>query len=140
VGLEPLLRQVLEKYPNDLKLVIKHFPLAMHGYARKAAIAAVAAGKQGKFWEMHEKLFAGQKELSDTKVESIAGGLGLDMERFNRDLKDPAIASLVDKDMNDGRQTNVQGTPTIFVNGKLFNQRSLQGFQQVIEAELKKKK
>jgi protein-disulfide isomerase len=140
VGLEPLLRQVLEKYPNDVKLVIKHFPLAMHGYARKAAIAAVAAGKQGKFWEMHEKLFAGQKELSDAKVESIAGGLGLDMERFNKDLKDPAIASLIDKDMNDGRQGNVQGTPTIFVNGKLFNQRSLQGFQQVIEAELKKKK
>ena len=140
MGLEPLLRQVLEKYPNDVKLVIKHFPLAMHGYARKAAIAAVAAGKQGKFWEMHEKLFASQKELSDAKVEAIAKELGLDMERFTKDLKDPAIASLIDKDMNDGRQANVQGTPTIFLNGKSFNQRSLQGFQQAIEAELKKRK
>ena len=112
----------------------------MHGYAKKAAIAALAAEKQGKFWEIHEKLFANQKDLSDAKVEAIAGELGLNIEQFNKDLKDPAIASLIDRDMNDGRRANVQGTPTIFVNGKLFNQRSLQGFQQAIEAELKKKK
>jgi len=140
VGLEPLLRQVLEKYPRDVKLVVKHFPLPMHGYARKAATAALAAAKQGKFWEMHEKLFANQKDLSDAKVIAIAGELGLDMKQFNEDLKDPAIASLIDRDMNNGRQANVQGTPTIFVNGKLLNQASHQGFQQAIEAELKKKK
>jgi len=140
VGLEPLLRQVLEKYPKDLKLVVKHFPLDMHQYARKAAIAALAAGKQGKFWEVHEKLFANQSDLSDTKVEAIAGELSLNMEQFNKDLKDPAIASLIDKDMKDASQANVRGTPTIFVNGKLLTQRSLQGFQQAIEAELKKKK
>ena len=131
---------MLEKYPNDVKLVIKHFPLATHDYARKAAIAAVAAGKQGKFWEVHEKLFANQNELSDTKVGAIAGEIGLDMERFNKDLKDPAIASIIDKDMKDGQQANIPGTPAVFVNGKLLNQRSLQGFQQAIEAELKKKK
>ena len=140
MGLEPLLRQVLEKYPNDVKLVVKHFPLPMHAYARKAAIAALGAGRQEKFWEMHEKLFANQKDLSDTKVEAIAAELGLNMEQFNKDLKDPAIASLIDRDMNNGRQANVQGTPTIFISGKLLNQRSLQGFQQAIEAELKKKK
>ncbi len=128
---------MLEKYPKDVKLVVKHFPLPMHGYARKAAIAALAAGKQGKFWEIHEKLFANQKDLSDAKVEAIAGELGLNMEQFNKDLKDPAIASIIDRDMS---QTNVRGTPTIFVSGKLLNQRSLQGFQQAIEAELKKKK
>ena len=131
---------MLEKYPNDVKLVIKHFPLAMHDYARKAAISALAAGKQGKFWEVHEKLFANQKDLSDTKVEAIAGEIGLDMEQFKKDLKDPAIASLIDRDLNDGRQANIPGTPAIFVNGKLLNQRSLQGFQQAIEAELKKTK
>jgi protein-disulfide isomerase len=140
VGLEPLLRQVLEKYPNDVKLVVKHFPLPMHVYARKAAIAALAAGRQGKFWEIHEKLFANQKDLSDAKVEAIAQELGLNMEQFNKDLKDSAIASLIDRDINNGREANVQGTPTIFVSGKLLNQRSLQGFQQAIEAELKKKK
>jgi protein-disulfide isomerase len=131
---------VLGKYPNDVKLVVKHFPIPSHAYARKAAVAALAAGKQGKFWEMHEKLFANQKELSDAKVDEIARGQGLDMEQFGRDLKDPAIASLIDRDMNSARLAGVQGTPTIFLNGKLLNQRSLPGFQMAIDAELKKKK
>jgi len=131
---------VLEKYPNDVKLVVKHFPLLMHSQARKAAIAALAAAKQGKFWEIHEKLFTNQRDLSDAKVEAMAQDLGLNMEQFNQDLKDPAIASLIDRDLNNGRAAGVQGTPTIFVDGKLFNQRTLQAFQQAIEVELKKKK
>jgi len=129
---------VLEKYPNDVKLVIKHFPLQIHNYARKAAIAALAAGKQGKFWEAHEKMFANQNDLNDTKVEAIAGELGLDMEKFKKDLQDPAIASLIDRDMNDGLKANVQGTPSIFINGKLLNQRNY--LLQAVEAALKKKK
>jgi len=129
---------VLEKYPKDVKLVVKHFPLDMHQYAKKAAIAALAAGKQGKFWEVHEKLFASQNDLSDTKVEAIAGELSLNMEQFNKDLKDPVIASLIDRDMKDARQANIPGTPAVFVNGKMLNQRAL--LQQAIEAELKKKK
>ena len=112
----------------------------MHDYARKAAMAALAAGKQGRFWEIHEKLFANQNGLSDTKVKEIAGEVGLDMEQFGRDLKDPALASLIDRDLNDGRQVNIPGTPAVYVNGKLLNQRSLQGFQQAIETELKKMK
>ena len=129
---------MLEKYPNDVKLVIKHFPLQIHNYARKAAIAALAAGKQGKFWEAHEKLFANQNDLNDTKVEAIAGELGLDMEKFKKDLQDPAIASVIDRDMNDGLKANVQGTPSIFINGKLLNQRNY--LLQAVEAALKKKK
>ena len=112
----------------------------MHAYAKSAAIAAMAAGKQGKFWEMHEKLFANQKTLSDAKVEAIARELGLNMEQFSKDLKDPATTSLIDRDIKSGQQINVQGTPTIFINGKLSSQRTLQGFQQAIDAELKKKK
>ena len=127
-----------EKYPNDVKLVIKHFPLSMHEYARKAAIAALAAGRQGKFWEAHEKLFANHNDLNDAKVEAIAGELSLDMEKFKKDLQDPAIASLIDRDLNDGMKANVQGTPTIFINGKLLNQRNL--LLQAVEAALKKKK
>ncbi len=129
---------MLEKYPNDVKLVIKHFPI--FSFSRKAAIAALAAGKQGKFWEMHEKLFANQKELSDAKVEAIAREIGLNMEQFNQDLKDPEITSLIDRDFNNGREVNIRGVPTIFVNGKVLSQQSLSGFQQAIEAELKKKK
>lgn len=112
----------------------------MHSFARKAAMAALAAGKQGKFWEVHEKLYAYQKELSDAKVETIVQDLGLNLEQFNRDLKDPAIGALIEREMNNARQANVRGTPTIFVNGKVLSQRNLPGFQQAIEAELKKKK
>ncbi len=131
---------MLEKYPKDVKLVIKHFPLPIHGYAKEAATAALAAGKQGKFWEIHEKLFANKDDLNDAKVETIAQELGLNMEQFKKDLKDTAIASLIERDMNNGLQANVKGTPFIFINGKALNQRSLQGFQQAIEVELKKKK
>jgi protein-disulfide isomerase len=131
---------VLEKNPKTVKLVVKHFPLPMHSYAKKAAIAALAAGKQGKFWEMHKALFASQRELNDSKVQEIARGLGLKMDPFNKDLKDPSIEALVDRDLNNGRQANVQGTPTIFVNGRQLNQRSVAGFQQAIDDELKKKK
>ncbi len=131
---------MLEKFPKEVKLVIKQFPLQMHPYARKAAVAALAAGKQGKFWEMHHELFANQKDLSDAKVEAIAKQIGLKMEKFNQDLKDPAIASLIDRDTSSAAQVNVQGTPTIFVNGRLLTQRSLPGFQQAIEAETKKGK
>ena len=133
-----MLRQVSETFPKDVKLVIKQFPLPMHGYAKKAAVAALAAGKQGKFWEMHEKLFASQKDLSDARVEAIAGELGLNAEQFVKDLKDPSLAALIDKDTNDGVRAGVQGTPAIFINGKPFNQRTLEGFRQAIDAELKK--
>lgn len=131
---------MLEKYPKDVKLVIKQFPLPMHRFSRSASIAALAAGRQGKFWEFHEKLFANQRGLNDAKVQEIAKELGLDMEKFNQDLKDPAIETLIDRDINNARQVNVRGTPTIFVNGKLLTNRSVQGFQHAIDAELMKKK
>jgi protein-disulfide isomerase len=131
---------VLEKFPKEVKLVIKQYPLPMHSYARKAAIAALAAWKQGKFWEMHHELFANQKDLSDAKVEEIAKRLGLKMEKFNQDLKDPAIAAVIDRDTASAAQASVQGTPTVFVNGRPLLQRSLPGFQQAIEAEMKKGK
>ena len=131
---------MLDKFPKEVKLVVKQYPLPMHPYARKAATAALAAWKQGKFWEMHHELFANQKDLSDAKVEAIAKQIGLKMEKFNEDLKDPAIASLIDRDSSSAAQANVQGTPTIFINGRLLVQRSLPGFQQAIEAQMKKAK
>jgi len=119
---------------------MKQFPLPSHAFARKAAIAVLAAGKQGKFWEMHQKLYASQRELSDARVEAIAQEVGLNIEQFKQDSKDPAIASMIEGDINNGVQARVQGTPSIFVNGRELSQRSLAGFQQAIEAELKKKK
>lgn len=130
---------MLEKYPNDLKLVIKHFPLPTHKAARPASVAALAANNQGKFWEFHAKLFENYRALDEKKIEEIAVELGLDMEKFAVDQKSPEIAALIERDLKNGREIGVRGTPTIFLNGKRVKIRSTQGFQQLIEAEIAKK-
>ena len=129
---------MLEKYPNDLKLVIKHFPLPSHKIARPAAIAALAAHKQGKFWEFHAKLFQNYRALSEQKIEEIAIELELDMEKFAADRKSPEISALIERDIKNGTAIGVRGTPTIFLNGKRVKNRSMQAFQQMIEAEISK--
>jgi len=129
---------VLDKYPKDVKLVYKNFPFARHKFARKAATAALAAHEQGKFWEFHKELFKNYSNLNDAKIQEIAEELGLDMERFNKDMGDPAIEQLIIRDVKNGQQAGVRGIPTIFINGKLLKNRGLMGFQQMIDAELKK--
>lgn len=135
----PLLQQVLEKYPEDVKLVFKNFPLRMHAFARKAATAALAAHRQGKFWEFHDQLFQNIETLNDENIRRIGRELGLDMEKFDADLKDPAIQQLIVRDMRDGYAAGVRGTPSVFINGKLLGSRSLQGFSEMIDAELGKR-
>lgn len=130
---------MLGKYPKEVKLVYKNFPLSLHKFAKKAAIAALAADKQGKFWEFHHKLFENQKTLDDGKIQEIAGGMGLDMERFARDMTNPALQRLIIKDVQDGQRAGVFGLPRVFVNGKLLKNQSPQGFAEMIKAELKKK-
>ena len=128
----------MEKYPNDVKLVIKHFPLSSHKFARPAAKAAMAAHKQGKFWEFHAKLFENYRSLNEQKVQEIATELELDMEKFAADRKSPEINALIERDLRNGAAIGVRGTPTIFLNGKRVKNRSMQAFQQMIEAELSK--
>jgi len=134
----PLLEQVLEKYPEQVKLVFKNFPLKNHKYARKAAAAALAAQNQGKFWEFSEELFKNTRQLSDEKVKQIVGQLGLDEERFQKDWQDPQIAKQVHKEVRQGTKIGVRGTPSVFVNGRLLRQRSMEEFTVIIEKELKK--
>jgi protein-disulfide isomerase len=129
---------VLDKYPDKVNLVIKQFPLPSHKFARRASAVALAADRQGKFWEFHAKIFENLKSINEAKVQEIAKEIGLDTEKLNTDAKDPAIQNLITRDVNNGRQAGVRGTPTIFVNGKRLSNRSLAGFQQAIEAELKK--
>ncbi len=134
----PLLWQVLESYPKEVKLVFKNFPLSKHKFARKAATAALAAKAQGSFWEFHDELFENYKNLSDAKIQEIAKDLDLDLERFNKDMKDPAIQKLIIRDVKNGREIGVRSIPTVFINGKLLKDRRLHGFQRMIDAELKK--
>jgi len=131
---------VLDKYPRKLKLVFKNFPLPHHKFGIKAATAALAAHAQGKFWEFHDKLFENYRALNDAKIQEIARELDLDMERFNRDMRDSSIQKLVARDIEDGQQIGIEGVPTIFVNGKLPKHGRLQGIENLIEAELKKEK
>jgi protein-disulfide isomerase len=129
---------VLDKYPDNVKLVVKHFPLTNHKYAYKAATAALAANTQGKFWEFHSKLFNNYKVINDAKIQDIAKELGLNMKKFAKDMQSPAVKSLIERDLSNGRQIVVRGTPVIFINGKALKNRSLPGIYQMIEAELKK--
>ena len=132
---------MLEQYPNDVKVVFKNFPLTrIHKFAMNAAVAALAANQQDKFWEYHSELFKNYNQLSDEKFDEFAAALGLDMEQFKKDMQNPALSAMVQRDLQDGVTAGVRGTPSIFVNGRLLQQRSLQGFQQIIDEELKKKK
>jgi protein-disulfide isomerase len=134
----PVLEQVLEKYPNQVKLVFKNFPLRNHKFAMPAATAALAAEKQGKFWEFHDLLFKNYNRLNEQKVKEIAQELNLDMEKFEKDLKDPRIRAMINRDLAEGNRAGVRGTPTIFINGRLVRNRSMAGFQELIEKALKK--
>jgi protein-disulfide isomerase len=137
---EPLLDQVMQAYPKDVKRVYKQFPLtSIHPNALPASKAAIAAGKQGKFWEMHAKLFGNQRELSPDNYKKWAEELKLDMARFEKDLASPDVQGAIDKDGQEARAADVTGTPTIFVNGKRLQQRSLEGFKAAIDAVLQNK-
>lgn len=134
--LEPVVKQVMEKYPHKVKLV--HMLLTYHDFSQKAVFAAYAAWDQGKFWEFHDHLFENQQVLNSAKVTAIAKELKLDLKRFNRKMKDPAIQKLIDRDMADVARLGIIGTPTVYINGRLLEDRSFQGFQAAIEEELKK--
>ena len=133
----PELEQVLERYPNQVKLVFKNFPLRNHKFSMQAAIAALAAEKQGKFWEFHDLLFKDYNYLNEQKIEEIAQQLKLNMEKFDKDRKDPQIMAMINRDLAEGNQAGVRGTPTVFINGRLLRNRSMAGFQELIEKALK---
>jgi protein-disulfide isomerase len=137
--ISPLLDQVLEKNKGKVKLIFKNFPLNTHQFARKAAAAALAAGKQGKFWEYHDLLFKNYNRLNDQVVQELAKQLGLDMQKFELAMKDPQIMQVINQDYQDGAKAGVRGTPTIYVNGSLLRNNSLEGFQAAIDKELEKK-
>ena len=135
--LEPILHQVLEKYPKDVRLV--HKLCTHHDFSRKAVAAAYAALDQNRFWEFHDRLFEYQLGMNKAMVISIAKELHLDLKRFNKKMKDPAIQKLIDRDMEDVSRLSIPGTPTVYVNGIVLEDRSLQGFQAAIERELNRK-
>lgn len=113
--------QVLAKYPKDVKLYFKQFPLDNHSQAALAAEAALAAQAQGKFWEMHDRLYANFRAINRDRILMWAKEIGLDLGRFQTDLLSHKYASRVVAEAKQGDQAGVGGTPTFFINGKRLN-------------------
>jgi len=133
--------QVMKAYPNQVRLVFRHFPLDFHQQAPKAAEASLCAQDQGKFWEMHDKLFANQKALEVPALKGYAKELGLDTGKFDKCLDSGEKAATVQADLADGKKVGVNGTPAFFINGVLLSgAQPFDEFKSVIDSELQAKK
>jgi protein-disulfide isomerase len=136
-GVRQTLDDLHKAYGEQLAIVYKSFPLPFHSHAMSAAKAAVAAQRQGKFWEMHDLLFENQHNLALDALSDYARKLGLDMARFEADFDDPQTEAAIGRDMEMGRKLGVQGTPTFFINGvPLLGARPYEDFVDAIEAAL----
>lgn len=136
----PLLKQVLDAYPDEVALVYRHFPLKqIHFKAEAAARAAEAAAKQGKFWEMHDQLFAGQEAWTQSAKSSqmfaeYAEAIGLNRDQFDNDVNSKEIKSRVQRDYLHALSLQVNSTPTLYVNDqKIENPSSVEAFKAIID-------
>lgn len=136
----PAIEQLLKDYPNDLKIVYRHFPLTnIHKSAQKAAEAGEAAGEQGKFWEMHDKLFQNQDKLSVDDLKKYAGEIGLNVDEFSKRLEEGAFEPQVREDASDAEALGISATPTFFIDGKEVTGISkFSDLKDLIDQELKK--
>lgn len=139
---EPAVKRVLEFYKGKVNFVYRDFPLSFHQYAQKAAEASECADEQGKFWQYHDILFEKQSEWSSggvLKLKEYAIGLGLDSKKFNECLDSGKYANEVQKDIEDGQNYGVSGTPAFFINGiEVSGAQPFDVFQKIIDAELNK--
>ena len=133
--LEPLLAQLLAANADTVRVVFKHLPLPMHPQAEPAALAAIAAQRQGKFWEMHDALFAVQ-QWTPAAVTETATRIKLDMTRFQADLNSQETRMQLAKDKADAQAAEVAATPSVFVNGRPVRERSLPALQAMVNEAL----
>jgi thiol-disulfide isomerase/thioredoxin len=134
----PVLRQVHEKYPEQVRIVFKNYPLKTHQFSVVAAAAALAAERQGVFWRFHDRLFENGNSLDHEKIQSISMELGLDQEKFMRDMRDPDIMKQIRSDVEDAQGAGLSGVPAVFVNGRFARDRSFNGIIPMIEEEFKR--
>jgi len=134
---ETVLKQVLDTYPNDVKLVFRHFPKVDIPQAKLAAEAAECAARQGKFWEYHDRLFAGPSEISATDLGTIAEAISLDRQAFSTCLETGASRVRVNTDLDHGVRAGVTATPTFFVNGRrVEGAQPFATFKKIIDTQL----
>ena len=131
------IHQLVAKYPTQIQVTFKQFPLSFHKNAQKAAEASLAAAEQGKFWEYHDLLFQNLKALQEDKLILYAGQVGLNVETFTAALKSGKYAAAVKAEMAEGQSIGVRGTPSFYVNGRKYNGgRDLAGFEKVFSEQL----
>src|SRR5204863_8776497 len=133
------LEQLTKDYGNDIAISFRHNPLPFHNNATPAAIAAEAAREQGKFWQMHDKLFANQQALDRPNLEKYAQEVGLDMNKFKAALDKEKNKDRIKKDLDDAANFGARGTPNFFINGRNFRgAQPLDSFKEDINDEIKK--
>jgi protein-disulfide isomerase len=137
----PTLKELEKQYEGKIKVAFKNQPLPFHQNARIAANAGLAAHEQGKFWEMHDKMFANQQALDRASLERYAQEVGLDMGKFKAALDSNKFDAQITKDSNEGQAIGANGTPTFFINGRqLVGAQPIEQFKAMIDDELSKKK
>jgi hypothetical protein len=131
------LRSLEELYPGKIRIVFKHRPLAGHRNDLRAALAVEAAGRQGKFWEMHDRIWEGGGSPTDGDLRGWAAQIGLDVAQFRRDVNDPRLRDRVRRDETQAERLRSPGTPSFFINGRFRpGARPIERFRAVIEDEL----
>ncbi len=133
----PTIERIRKEYPDDVRVVFKHLPLRIHPKAPAAHAAAEAAHRQGRFWEMHDAIFADQAGMSPERYRQYAQEIGLDLERYERDLKASDVQQRVSSDSAEAERLGVTGTPAFFVNGRfLSGAQPFESFKRLIDQEL----
>ena len=134
---QPTLKRVLEQYPGKVRLVFLDFPLSIHPSAPKAAEAALCAGEQGRYWEMHDRLFANQKALGTDSLKAHARALALDPIAFDKCLDSGRMAPVIEANKKTGESSGVNSTPYFFVNGRpLSGAQPYERFRELVDWEL----
>ena len=134
----PTIAELEKEYGKDLRFAMKHNPLAFHNRAKAAALAAEAAGKQGKFWEMHDLLYENGRDLTDENFSAWAKDLKLDVGRFERDLDSADLGDRIDEHQAQAVRLGARGTPSFFINGRfLSGAQPAEAFKKVIDEELR---
>lgn len=136
---QQVIELILNKFDGQLRFEFRHFPLeSIHDKAFRAALAVEAAGRQGKFWQMHDLLFKNQDKWSENigiegTIKQYARDLGLNVDLFTRDFKDPQIKKIVKSDIDLGNKLRITGTPTLFLNNKEIKPKSVEDFENIIQ-------
>lgn len=136
-----VVKDVLDLYKDKVKLEYRHFPLPQHGFAMSASIAAECAGEQGKFWEMHDKLYENQKDIGDKEnLKKFASEVGVDAQKFDACFDNNGYVDKINKNKSQGEADKLSYTPTFIINGQKLESFKLEDFKSAIDKELSKVK